>query len=92
MSDRENAKRKLAPLREQLERRYDLSLDFNSTEDDLKRIYEHYKAKRQTILVKEGEAAALGNSTYAKSVLISETVRLYLREIAPKRPRTNKRK
>jgi hypothetical protein len=59
--------------------------------DHLVHIFEHYYAKRKMILALEGEATALQDKDYAKAVLITETVRMFLREIAPKRTRRKKR-
>jgi hypothetical protein len=83
--------RKVARLNEQLDRRYGLTLDLGSI-DHLLLVQEHYRAKREFILSHYGLAESLSREDYAKSVLISEAIGLFLREIAPTRmkPRTRK--
>lgn len=73
-----------------LDRRFGLRLDIASS-GHLRNICEHYLAKRRMLLWEHGEAAALRRSDYAKAVLISEVVRLLLREIDPW-PRRRKQK
>ena len=82
---------KLAPLNERLDRQFGVTLDLTSDEEHLRNVFEHYCRKRQFLLAKEGQEA-LNDPTYAKSVLISETIRLLLREIAPKRLRKKRNK
>ena len=82
--------RKVAPLNERLSRLYDINVDF-SDEGHLRKILEHYTNKREFILSERGEAAAINSSDYAKAVLISETVKMFLREIAPKRTKRKNR-
>jgi hypothetical protein len=89
--DRDLAIRKLTPLNERLARQYGVSLDLATDVDHLRYILEHYTAKREVILAQKGETAGMQDPDYAKAVLISETVRLFLREIAPKRSRKKKR-
>ncbi len=90
--DRVDAIRKLTPLNERLTRQYGVSIDMTSDLEHLRHIFEHYYAKREMILALDGEAAALHDNDYAKAVLITETIRLFLREIAPKRSRKRKDK
>lgn len=78
---------KINPLYERLVRQYGVKLDLSADEEHLHFILEHYNTKREIILASDGEHAALHNTNYAKAVLISETVRMFLREIAPKRTR-----
>lgn len=82
------AKRKVAYLNEQLDRRYGLSLSTRSVEH-VKAVCDHYDAKRQFLLTKYGVSEAVRREDYAKAVMISEAARVYLREIAP--TRTKKR-
>jgi hypothetical protein len=89
--ERGPAIQKLAPLNERLARQYGVSIDLASDTDHLRQVLEHYSAKREFILAKEGELGAMRDSDYAKAVLITETVRMFLREIAPKRTRKKKR-
>jgi hypothetical protein len=83
---------KAAQLNEMLNRRFDLSLDLEDTADvaHLSAVKEHYWEKRVAMLAEHGEAYTLTSPEYAKAVLISEAVRMYLREIAPKRPKKSK--
>jgi hypothetical protein len=86
---RDLAIRKLTPLNERLSRQYGVSIDLASDEDHLRHILEHYNSKREIMIFQQGEMAT-SDPDYAKAVLISETVRLLLREIAPKRSRRKK--
>ncbi len=83
------ALRKIARLNEQLERRFDLSLDLDSIEH-LQEVRRHYEEKRQHLLTRYGISEAMSREDYAKAVMISEAIGLFLREIAPTRtkPRT----
>lgn len=86
-------KRKMARLNEQIEQRFGFRLDLSSL-DHLRLVREHYRAKRQFILSQYGLTEALRREDYAKAVLVSEAIGLFLREIAPQRtqPRTRPRK
>jgi hypothetical protein len=88
---REPAIRKLTPLTERMDRQYGINIDWLSERDHLLRVYEHYSSKRKIMISVLGEADAFKEPDYAKAVLISETVRLFLREIAPKRRKKSKR-
>lgn len=85
------AMRKVAPLNERLAHQHGVQIDFASDEQHLRQVLEHYHAKREFILAEHGETAAINDPNYAKAVLISEAVRMYLREIAPKRIRRKKK-
>jgi len=87
---RVQAVRKLTPLNERLSRQYGVSIDLTSDEDHLRHVLEHYNSKREIMIFQQGEAAT-NDPDYAKAVLISETVKLLLREIAPKRTRRKKK-
>lgn len=94
MNIRENrdlAIRKLTPLNERMSRQFGVSIDLAADEDHLRRVMEHYDTKRKDLIFLKGEAEALNESDYAKAVMISETVRMLLREIAPKRKRRKKK-
>jgi len=84
--------RKMVRLNEHLEKRFGLSLDLTSV-NHLKAVREHYRAKREFILSRYGLAESLQRKDYAKAVLISEAIGLFLREISPTRtkPRTRRK-
>ena len=75
--------KKLAPLSERLVRQHGVELNLASDEEHLKRVLAHYSSKKEFMFSEDGPAA-FSDPNYAKAVLISETVRLLLREIAPK--------
>jgi len=81
---RDLAIRKVTPLNERLARQYGVSIDLASDAGHLRQILEHYYSKREVMLFQQGEQAT-NDPDYAKAVLISETAKLLLREIAPKR-------
>lgn len=70
------------PLLDLIERRYGLHVPTDSI-DHLQTVCEHYGQKRRLLLWEHGEAGALAHPEYAKAVLISEVIRLLLREIDP---------
>lgn len=76
--------RKVSRLNEHLEKRFGLSLDLDSR-DHLLIVQEHYRQKRQFILTHYGLTEALSREDYAKAVMISEAISLFLREISPAR-------
>jgi hypothetical protein len=86
------AMRKVVRLNEHLERRFGLLLDLDSV-DHLTMVKEHYDQKRGLILSRYGIFEALNREDYAKAVMISEAIAMFLREIAPKRtkPRTRRK-
>jgi hypothetical protein len=90
MAARGAADNTIGPLLSLIERRFDLRLNIQS-EQHRRMVCQHYDEKRQMLLWKLGEAAALAHEDYAKAVLISEAMRLMLREIDPW-PRRNKGK
>lgn len=61
---------------------FGFEIDFNSSPEHLLDVYRHYSDKREA-LSKEMRF----DEQYKKAVLVAETVRVYLREIAPKRRR-----
>lgn len=83
--------RKVTRLNEHLERRFGLTLNLDSI-DYLKLVENHYRSNREYIISRYGLAESLNREDYAKAVLISEAIGLFLREIAPSRtkPRTRK--
>jgi hypothetical protein len=80
---------KIEPINTLLESRFGLRVE-PSTFEHLVDVREHYDAKRRKFVETMGEAAAMANPEYAKCVLITEAVRLLLKEIAPKRLRKKK--
>jgi hypothetical protein len=90
---RAEVERKMSRLNEQLERRFGVSLDLDSV-DYLHMVEAHYRSNRDFIIARYGLAESLAREDYAKAVLISEAIALFLREIAPTRtkPRTRSRK
>lgn len=89
--EKQEAIRKVTRLNEQLERRFGLSLALESI-DYLRLVEEHYRSNRDFIISRYGLTESLAREDYAKAVLISEAISLFLREIAPSRtkPRTRK--
>lgn len=85
------ARRKVARLNEHLAKRFGLTLDLDDVEH-LRRVKEHYDAKRRLLLSLHGLSESLDQEEYAKAVMISEAIAMFLREIAPTRtkPRTRK--
>lgn len=83
--------RKVRRLNEHLENRFGISLTFESI-DYLVLVEKHYRANRDHIISLYGLAESLKREDYAKAVMISETIGMFLREIAPSRlkPRTRK--
>lgn len=81
---------KVKRLNEMLQKRFDLQINFAADPDHLREVMEHYDAKREAILSHDSDAA-FSNPEYTKAVLISEAVKTFLREIAPKRLRKKKR-
>jgi hypothetical protein len=85
----QQALKKIEPINTLLESRFGIRVDAGTFEH-LIDVREHYDAKRRRFVETMGEAAALATPEYAKCVLITEAVRLLLKEIAPKRARKKK--
>jgi hypothetical protein len=91
MTDKtEDALRKIDPINRLLESRFGLRVDGGSVEHLLD-VLHLYDGKRDVLIKTLGEAQAIKTSEYAKAVLISEAVRMMIREIAPKRLQKRKR-
>lgn len=75
---------KIEPINRLLESRYGIRVELGSFEHLLS-VRDLYDSKRQQFIATLGEAQALQTAEYNKAVLISEAVRLLLREIAPRR-------
>lgn len=83
MNDKDILK-KIEPMNTLLESRFGVRVEMGPFEHlvDIRNLYE---TKRKVFLATMGESAALKSPEYAKAVLISEAVRILIREIAPKR-------
>jgi len=68
---------------------YGIKIDWEAPESYLESVLAHYQDRKKTVLA-EG-ACAMQNPEYAKSVLITEAIRVYLREIAPVRRKKSRR-
>lgn len=88
MNEREVLK-KIEPLNALLESRFGVRVEM-STFEHLVDIRNLYETKRKVFLATMGEAEAMKSPNYAKAVLISEAVRILIREIAPKRLKKRK--
>lgn len=86
----DNHMKKIEPINRLLESRFGLRISPSSL-DHLVEVRNHYDAKRDHLLHALGEAQAIRSPEYAKAVLISEAVRILIREIAPKRIRKRKK-
>jgi hypothetical protein len=73
---------KLGHFNNLLESRYGISINWDETEENLNMVLEHYSQKKKF---------ALSESEMMKVVLITEAIRLYLREIAPSRKKKTRR-
>lgn len=89
--EKQESIRKVTRLNEHLDRRFGILLNLESV-GYLRLVAEHYKSNREFIIARYGLAESLQREDYAKAVLISEAISMYLREIAPLRtkPRTRK--
>lgn len=76
--------KKIEPLNALLESRFGLRVELGPVEH-MQEVLNHYDEKRRLFLTTLGEAQAMQTQEYAKAVLISEALRMLLREIAPKR-------
>jgi hypothetical protein len=82
---------KLGRLNDLLDQLYGLRIDYSNSDEHLRQVCEHYREMRTTLLHEHGIAGLQNNPQYAKAVLISEAVSIYLREIAPKRIRKKRK-
>jgi hypothetical protein len=89
--EKQESIRKVTRLNEHLDRRFGITLNLESI-DYLRLVEEHYRSNRDFIIARYGLAESLDREDYAKAVLISEAIGMFLREIAPIRtkPRTRK--
>jgi hypothetical protein len=84
---KESSSYKLSRLNDLLCQLYGLRIDYSNSDEHLRQVFEHYRAMRRSLMQEHGIAGLQSNPQYAKAVLISESVNIYLREIAPKRSR-----
>ena len=63
----------------------DVSIYESFGKAELTLFLEELEAKKNTIILESGYGDHVSNPEYAKTVLLSEAIRMFLREIAPKR-------
>jgi len=80
---------RLKQFNDLLEQLYGLKIDFNASEEHLRSVLEHY-TDRKSMYLKENTYGAR-SSEFNKIVLITEAIRIYLKEIAPKRIKKSRR-
>lgn len=73
---------RLGQFNQLLESRYGISINWDDSEDNLKQILALYTQKKTN---------EISESEMMKVVLITEAIRLYLREIAPSRKKKTRR-
>ena len=81
---------KLKKLNSILNEEFDISLSVTDVTEAF-RIYKLYENKNKHLSY-VNPSISLENDTYRKNVLIMESMRIILREVAPKRTKTIKRK
>jgi len=72
-----------------LEQLYCLTIDFTASDEHLRTVFEHY-SERKSLYLKE-HAYDASSPEFNKIVLITEAIRIYLKEIAPKRIKKSRR-
>lgn len=72
-------------LNNMLAEMYGLQIDWNSGDDHLQAVMEHYWEKRSALTEQYYAGSSQDGSEYSKNVLIVEAIRIYLKEIAPRR-------
>jgi hypothetical protein len=86
------ALRKAERLNDIMEARFGLRIDFDSASTPhLSEVCRLYDERRAMMLDRLGEARAFRQPDYAKAVLVSEAIRMFLREIAPRRSKKNRK-
>ncbi len=80
---------KLQMIVKMLESMYDVTIDWNQGDDALREAYESYTLQKRSAIY-EGDGQY--DKEHTKFVLITEALRIYLYEIAPKRRKTIRRK
>jgi len=79
-------------LNKALKESFDIEVDLTADLADLRSLMALYVGKRDAVIMECGGSAPQWNAEYAKCYLISETVRMFLREIAPRRMSKKKTK
>lgn len=83
------AETKLKKIGDLLEQMFGLRIDWDTPTSELQTVLDHYIERREHAL---SENMVINtNHDYAKSVLITEAIRIYLREIAPAREKKKRR-
>lgn len=80
---------KLDKISQLLNTMYGIQLDWSCSDEQLRDMMEHYKQKRLSVLAESSNVNV--NPEYTKFVLITEAIRLFLTEIAPKRRKTRRK-
>lgn len=80
---------KAKKLAEMLNSMFGIEIDFSSPIDHLEFVFNHYEHKKKELREK---VSNLYQSEYTKSILITESIKIYLKEIAPVRKRKPRRK
>jgi len=66
---------------------YGITIDFNLSEDELLEAVQECENMKRTVIQHNGFNTYNTNQDYTKAALIMEAIKIYLVEIAPKRPR-----
>jgi hypothetical protein len=80
---------KLEQFNRLLEQLYGLKIDWDASEDHLRFVYNHYMDRKKMFLKENSYSSA--DAEMGKIVLITEAIRVYLREIAPSRKKKSRR-
>lgn len=83
-----NSERKLQQIVAMLASMYDVRVDWNQDEATLREAYSSYEQLKKDALYESSSQSR----DYTRMVLITEALRIYLYEIAPKRRKTPRRK
>jgi uncharacterized FlgJ-related protein len=80
---------KLKQFNYMLEQLYGLKIDFDASEAHLREVFAHY-IERKSLYLKEN-TYGISSPEFSKIVLITEAIRIFLKEIAPKRRKKSRR-
>jgi hypothetical protein len=80
---------KLEQFNQLLDQLYGLKIDWDAPEDHLRFVYEHYMERKKMYLKENTHTST--SPEMGKIVLITEAIRVYLREIAPSRKKKSRR-
>ncbi len=75
-----------------LQERFGIEVDFTSNPADLAELFEHYRFRKEQIVLREGGGEAMKTLEFAKAHLICEAIRIFLKEIAPRRMKKKRNK